>query len=333
MNGLNDMIIKWGIVGLGNMANAFAKAISETTNSKLICVASKSKPKLELFAKNFDIATSNRFSNYSELIRSKEIDAVYISTLNNTHVELLLECVKNDKKILCEKPLATNLDQANLAFKGLEKKKNSFYEAIAYRSHPQTENLLETIQRGEIGEIIKIESSFGFKIKRIKKDSRLFSKKLGGGAILDVGCYPVSFFNLFKKKKGSLELIKASGTFSITGVDDEAEAEFLLDKNIVANCKVSFKENLANSCKIYGTKGSIIIPSPWLPPVKSYIEVFDNNFYYKSFTTSKKSVYAIQAEKISNLFIKKQEKKLYQVNIDESVEITDILDKWRLSLV
>ena len=55
MNGLNDMIIKWGIVGLGNMANAFAKAISETTNSKLICVASKSKPKLELFAKNFDI--------------------------------------------------------------------------------------------------------------------------------------------------------------------------------------------------------------------------------------------------------------------------------------
>ena len=201
MNGLNDMIIKWGIVGLGNMANAFAKAISETTNSKLVCVASKSKTKLELFAKNFNILSSNRFSNYSELIRSKEIDAVYISTLNNTHVELLLECVKNDKKILCEKPLATNLDQANLAFKGLEKKKNSFYEAIAYRSHPQTENLLETIQRGEIGEIIKIESSFGFKIKRVKKDSRLFSKKLGGGAILDVGCYPVSFFNLFKKKK------------------------------------------------------------------------------------------------------------------------------------
>ena len=123
MNGLNNMIVKWGIVGLGNMANAFAKAISETTNSKLVCVASKSKTKLELFAKNFNILSSNRFSNYSELIRSKEIDAVYISTLNNTHVELLLECVKNDKKILCEKPLATNLDQANLAFKALEKKK------------------------------------------------------------------------------------------------------------------------------------------------------------------------------------------------------------------
>jgi len=127
MNGLNNMIVKWGIVGLGNMANAFAKAISETTNSKLVCVASKSKTKLELFAKNFNILSSNRFLNYSELIRSKEIDAVYISTLNNTHVELLLECVKNDKKILCEKPLATNLDQANLAFKALEKKKKTHF--------------------------------------------------------------------------------------------------------------------------------------------------------------------------------------------------------------
>ena len=333
MNGLNDMIIKWGIVGLGNMANAFAKAISETTNSKLICVASKSKPKLELFAKNFDIATSNRFSNYSELIRSKEIDAVYISTLNNTHVELLLECVKNDKKILCEKPIAVNLDQANLAYNALEQKKDSFYEAIAYRSHPQTINLFQTIARDEIGDIKKIVSTFGFKIKRIKKDSRLFSKKFGGGTILDIGCYPVSFFNLFKKENENIKLLKSNGTFAITGVEDDTEAEFLIGKNIVANCKISFKTNLKNSCTIYGTKGTINIPSPWLPPVKSYIEVFNDNFYYKSFTTSKKSVYAIQAEKISNLFIKKQEKKLYQVNIDESVEIADILDKWRLSLV
>ena len=126
MNGLNNMIVKWGIVGLGNMANAFAKAISETTNSKLICVASKSKPKLELFAKNFDIATSNRFSNYSELIRSKEIDAVYISTLNNTHVELLLECVKNDKKILCEKPLGASLQDAKDMTQGMRRIQDEF---------------------------------------------------------------------------------------------------------------------------------------------------------------------------------------------------------------
>ena len=333
MNGLNDMTIKWGIVGLGNMANIFAKAIKETDNSELVCIASKSRTKLELFAKNFDIKLSNKFTNYSELIKSKKIDAIYISTLNNSHVELLLECVKNNKKILCEKPLAMDIMQANLAFDAIKKNEISFYEAIAYRSHPQTENLLQTIARGEIGDIKKIDSTFGFKIKRIKKDSRLFSKKLGGGTILDIGCYPVSFFNLFKKENENIELIKSSGTFSITGVEDDTEAEFLIGKNIVANCKISFKTNLKNSCTIYGTKGTINIPSPWLPPIKSYIEIFNDNFYYKSFITSKKSVYAVQVEKISSLFIKKKIKKLHQVNIDESVEITDILDKWRLSLV
>ena len=76
MNGLNDMTIKWGIVGLGNMANIFAKAINETDNSELVCIASKSKTKLELFAKNFDIKSLHKFTNYSELIKSKKIDAI-----------------------------------------------------------------------------------------------------------------------------------------------------------------------------------------------------------------------------------------------------------------
>jgi predicted dehydrogenase len=327
------MIIKWGIVGLGNMANIFANAVGETDNSILVCIASKSKTKLEPFAKKFNIKSSHMFTNYSELIKSKEIDAIYISTLNNSHVELLLECVKNNKKILCEKPVAMNINQVNLASEAIKKNKILFYEAIAYRSHPQTENLLKTIKRGEIGDIQKINSSFGFKIKRIKKDSRLFSKELGGGAILDIGCYPVSFFNLFKKENENIELLKSKGTFSITGVEDDTEAEFLIGKNIVANCKISFKNNLKNSCTVYGTKGTINIPSPWLPSVKSYIEIINNDSYYKNFISSKKSVYAIQVENISNLFIKNEIKKSYHVHINESVEITNILDKWRASLI
>ena len=327
------MIIKWGIVGLGNMANTFARSISEVHNSKLISIASKTNNKLELFAKNFNIKSSQMFTNYSELIKSNEIDAVYISSLNNTHVDLILECVKNNKKILCEKPMGMNLNQANLAFDAIKKHQTPFFEAIAYRSHPQTDSLLQLIERGEIGEIQKIDSSFGFKIKRIKKDSRLFSKKLGGGAILDVGCYPVSFLNLFKKKNEVIKLIKSNGTFSITGVDNETEAEFLVGKNILAKCKISFKENLKNSCTIYGTKGTINVPSPWLPSVKSYIEIFNNNSYYKNFISTKKSIYALQIENISNLFLKNKRIKSIQVNINESVEIINILDNWRRSLL
>ena len=114
-------MINWGIVGLGNMANIFAKSLLEVENSKLISIASKSKYKLDVFARDFKIKTENKHNNYIDLIKSKEIDAVYISTLNNTHVDLILECVKNNKKILCEKPIALSLDQAKLAFDAIFK--------------------------------------------------------------------------------------------------------------------------------------------------------------------------------------------------------------------
>ena len=325
-------MIKWGIVGLGNMANIFANAINEVQNSKLISVASQSKSKLDSFAKNFRIKPENKFKNYIDLINSEEIDAVYISTLNNTHVDLILECAKKNKKILCEKPLGLNLDQANLAKEAINKNNILFYEAIAYRSHPQTKKILELIYSGEIGKINKIKACFGFKIKRIKKDSRLFNKDFGGGAILDVGCYPISFFNLFCKKNDQLKLIKSKGTFSSTGVEDESEAEIMIGKDIEANCKVSFKENLDNSCKIYGEKGSISIPTPWLPPQKSYFEIINNNSYYKKFITSERSVYASQIENISNLFIKNLKIDSNSVDITESIEIMKILDEWKLNL-
>ena len=227
-------MIKWGIVGLGNMANVFANAINTTENSKLISVASNSKNKLDVFQKKFKIKNENVHSNYKDLIKSKNVDAIYISTLNNTHVDLILECAENNKKILCEKPIGLDLGQANLALKSINKNKIQFYEAIAYRSHIQTEKIIKLININEIGEILKIEAFFGFKVKRINKESRLFSKDLGGGAILDVGCYPISFFNLFCKQNEQLKFIKSQGTFSSTGVDDHSEAQLLIGKNIEA---------------------------------------------------------------------------------------------------
>ena len=86
-------MINWGIVGLGNMANIFAQSIKETKNARLISIASKSNYKLEKFSKNFSIKTENRFTNYEELLKSKTIEAIYISTLNNTHVDLILNSV------------------------------------------------------------------------------------------------------------------------------------------------------------------------------------------------------------------------------------------------
>ena len=326
-------MINWGIIGLGSMGNAFANAITEVKNSKLIGIASKSNNKLHTFSKKFKIKPENCFIDYEDLLKSNEIDAIYISTLNDTHVDLILKCVENNKKILCEKPIGLNLNQAILAFETIKKHNSFFYEAIAYRSHPQTQNLLELIDNNAIGKIYKIESSFVFKVRKIKNDSRLFNKNSGGGAILDLGCYPISFFNLFANENNKIDFISAEGTNCSTGVDYDAKIKLRIGSNIEAIGSVSFKENLSNDCKIYGEKGKITIPSPWLPPKKSYIEVENSSSYYKKFTSSEKTIYATQIDNISNLFIQKSPDKKNNVNIDESIEIMKILDNWMNNLL
>ena len=323
-------MIKWGILGLGNMANHFAKAIKEIDNAILVSVASKSKIKLIKFSKDHGISKDFIFNDYKELIKSNSVDSIYISTLNNTHNDLILECVKNNKNILCEKPMGISADEANVVYEKLKHSSVFFNEAIAYRSHPQTIELLKLIQKNEIGKIKKIESSFGFKIRKINKKSRFFNAELGGGAILDLGCYPISFFQLFLNENEKLKLINAEGSFVSTGVDNYAKINFLSEQNIELNVKISLKENLENNCKIYGTDGIIIVPAPWLPPKKSYLEIIKDNSYYKKFTITDKSVYAIQIENVSNKFnkIKDKENKLL-VDINSSVDIMKILDLWR----
>ena len=326
-------MINWGIIGLGNMANKFAEAIKEIKNAKLVSIASKSTLKLNRFGDTFKIDSDNRHNNYNKLINSNNIDAIYIATLNNTHKELIVECAKRKKKILCEKPMAINYIEATECYKYIKKFNTQFNEAIAYRSHPQTYEILKLIKSGEIGDINLIESSFGFKARRIKTGSRLFNKKLGGGAILDLGCYPISFFNLFCNNKNELKFIDSKGSFALTNVDDFAEINFFIGENIEANAKVSLKENYNNSCIIYGNQGYIKIPSPWLPEKKSYIEIFKKNSSYKKFISTNKSVYAHQIESISSRFgnLKNENNKLL-VDIDESNKIMKILSHWSNNL-
>lgn len=322
-------MIKWGVVGLGNMANQFANAVKKLKNAKLVAAASKSEIRLKNFSKEHKISDNYLFNSYNDLINSNIIDAVYISTLNNTHIELIDKCVENKKNILCEKPIGINIKEVKSIYEKIKKTKIYFNEAIAYRSHPQTIELKKLIDENEIGKIKKIESSFGFKVRKIDKNSRLFNKDLGGGAILDIGCYPISFFNLFVDKKDELKFIKVDGTSAITGVDNYAKISLLSEKNIELNAKVSLKENFENICTIYGTKGTIILPNPWLPSKKSYIEVNRDNSYYKKFINSQKNVYSIQIENVSNRFNNNKNKESdLLVDIDESLKTMKILDKW-----
>jgi len=327
-------MIKWGILGLGKMANQFAKAISETDNAKLVGIASLNYKRLSFFSEKYQIKNNYKFNNYEDILKSADIDAVYISTLNNSHFNLILKAAEHKKHILCEKPMTMTYEEAENASILIKKNKIFFMEAIAYRSHPQTNSIIKIINDGEIGKIKSINSSFGFHVKKIKPESRLFKKLFGGGAILDIGCYPLSFVSLFCNIKSDIIIESAKGSFCETGVDDFAEANLLLNDNIKAYVEISFKKNLENNSIIYGEKGHVIIPSPWLPEKKSYIEVYKDNRSYKVILDFNKSVYAQQIFNVSNLIINKSiEGKFPNISLPESLKISKLLKEWSKRIV
>ena len=322
-------MMKWGVIGLGHMAHQFAESMKEIDNAKLISISSSSNSKLKNFGDKYSIEKNNRFNQYQDIINSAA-DAVYISTLNYTHSSLIKILINSNKKVLCEKPFVINYNEALELSEIIKEDQNNFYEAIAYRSSPQIISLLNLIKDGEIGKIYKIESTFGFRVRRVNPKSRLFNKKTGGGAILDVGCYPVSFVNLFNENGKKLEIKSVKGSLSKTGVDDHAELIGTTNGDIQIELKVSLKNHYKNNCIIYGSNGVIKIPSPWLPEKKTYLEVYKDKSYYKKFVTSDKSVYSNQTNEITKNFLKlKTINSDLLVNIDESVEIAKILTSWR----
>ena len=313
-------MISWGIIGFGRMGRQYVDCFKIKSDLfRLSGISSKTSS---------NIKELNFYNSYEDLIKVKEIDAIYISTLNNTHRDLVILANNYNKKILCEKPLGMNFSEVQELHSLLKKKEEIFLEAIAYRAHPIIPTIFEILNDKEIGQIKKIESTFGFKVRKIKKESRLFNKKVGGGAILDLGCYPLSFFNLFDKKK-DIKVIKSKFELCETDVDIDGEISLKIDSKIDAIGKVSLRENLENKCRIHCENALITIPSPWLPTNKTFIEIETKSRYYKRLISSNKNVYQHLLEASSIFFLKKEKKSKFLVGIDESLKISEIIDSWK----
>ena len=327
-------MVNWGILGLGNMGNKFATAIKEIDNAKLISVASLDKSRLNKFQKDHEIKKENCFNNYNQILESKNIDAIYISSLNNTHFDLVMKAIEQKKHILCEKPMSIDSIEAKTIFNELKKTNILFSEAFAYRTHPQSKTLYNLIKKNIIGKINKVEISFGFEAKREDPNSRLFKKEFGGGSILDVGCYTSSLCLFIVNAIGTDDIAKfkinnIKGSFASTGVDSSAYANLIFNEDLMMDIKCSVKQDMLNNCIIVGSKGKLIVPSPWLPEIKSYIEIHIGQDYYKKFTTSKFSIYANQIYSFSNKILNNDgENSDLLMTYKESLINMKIIDKW-----
>ena len=262
--------IKWGIIGPGNIANNFADGLTNSYSGQLVSIASKSEERRKNFGDKYDIHSDFRFDSYEDIINSEHIDAIYISTPHNLHAEWTIKAAGKGKHVLCEKPGAVNLNEGKKIIEAVKEAGVFYMEGFMYRCHPQIPKLLEIIKNKTIGEIELIETSFGYDTGKTIPESRIFNKELTGGAILDVGLYPISFSRLISgvatgEKFLEPNFINAEGRIGDTGVDEVAHANLEFKNGIKAKVSTAIRESMKNNAIILGSEGTIELPDPWMP--------------------------------------------------------------------
>ena len=337
--------INWGVIGLGNIAQKFLESFSEVKNANLVAIASNDKYKLEENKSKFNINKDFAFNDYEELIMCNKVDIVYISLPNSLHFFWIKKCIENKKKFLVEKPATLNFQEA-INLKSIIKNNNLFFaEGFMYRYDPLIIKIIDLIKSNEIGDLISLESSFGvniltkknfllFKKKRkINKNSRQFSKQLGGGCILDLGCYPTSLTILMASLIKNLdytnfEIKVLNREIGETDVDINSEAEIIFQNGFKSNVKASFKNNLGNNTLVKGKNGEINIKNTF-QGIKE-IEVNLKNKTYKINRKINKNIYAIEIENISQNILEQKSTVMYPgMKIEETFINMKILESWR----
>lgn len=208
--------INWAILGPGTIAEDFACAINEV-NGSIYAVGSRKLEKAETFAKKHNVEKA--YGNYEEMLKDEKIDVVYISTPHSNHYEYIIESLKNNKHVFCEKAITVNGKQLKEIVELAESKNLIVAEAMTIYHMPLYKKLKSMINRGKLGKLKMIQASFG-SCKENDPTNRFFNKDLAGGALLDIGTYALSFTRYFLSSNPE-EILTTVKKFE-TGVDEQS---------------------------------------------------------------------------------------------------------------
>ncbi len=252
-------MMRWGIVGTGRIAATFAEALEASEGAFLQAVASRARSTAVAFATTHGAPDAH--ASYAELLDNPAVDAVYVATPHPMHAEWAIQALRAGKHVLCEKPMGMNHAEVMAATYAARQHQRVLMEAFMYRCHPQTERIAALVADGSIGEVRHLTAQFGYHAA-FDEQSRLFANALGGGGILDVGCYPVSFARLIL---GEPDSVQAHGHLGGSGVDEWSAAQLCYAGGTSAQVATSIGVLLDNTVTIYGTQGRIHVANPWLP--------------------------------------------------------------------
>lgn len=252
---MTDHRWRWGIVGPGAIAHGFAEGMTLVADGVITAVASRSADRAEAFGGEFDI--EKRYGDYRALADDPEVDVAYVATPHSRHEVDTLMLVEAGKHVLCEKPFALNAAQAQRMVDAARAAGVFLMEAMWSRFLPSYRLLAEVLAEGRIGEPLLVEADFGFR-RDVVPEERHFDLAQGGGALLDLGVYPVQLCTLVL---GLPERVVADGTVGTTGVDEFVAAVLHHTDDRHGVVKASIRVPLSCTARIAGTEGTIDLPA------------------------------------------------------------------------
>lgn len=244
-------MIRWGILGAGNIARKFAADLSLVHDAKLVAVGSRSVEKAADFGKEFD--SSYVHGSYEELALNKDVDVVYVATPHSHHYQHTKLCLENDKAVLCEKAFAVNAREAREMIQLAKERKVFLMEALWTKFLPHYVKMKQLLAEDITGDVHSVLINFGFRPKE-PIPQRLFDPQLAGGTMLDIGIY-----NVFMAMSvlGRPDHIEAHMTPASSGIDAQCAVLFRYNSGAIAQLFSSFTTHLPTEAEISGPKGRL----------------------------------------------------------------------------
>ncbi|ERJ12497.1 Gfo/Idh/MocA family protein [Haloplasma contractile] len=313
--------VKWGIIGTGMIASQFAKGLKVVKNGTLEAVASRTLSKAETFKEAFSAKKAH--GSYEELAKNPDVDVIYIGTPHTYHKENMILCIENGKHVLCEKPFTLNANDAKEVIDLAKKHKVFLMEAMWTKFLPTTREVKKWVNNNLIGKVQMLQANFGFR-SNLQPESRLFNPNLGGGSLLDVGIYPVTYTTMFLGLNP--DQILSVADIGETGVDEQASILLKYKNGSIGSLNSALRTDIGTKAIIYGTDGQIEVDHFFMAERAKLIK---NGEIVEEFIGSfKKNGYEYEAEEVGDCILNKKLES--DVNpLKDTVSILEIMDKIR----
>lgn len=313
---------RWGILATGSIAHQFAQSVHDQPDAELFAVASRTQASADAFGDRWHIP--RRYASYEALANDPDVDIIYIATPHNLHYDNLTMCLEAGKHVLCEKPLTVNADEARRAIALARERGLFLMEALWTRCIPAVRTAFEWIRAGKIGDVRLVHAHFSWPIP-YDPQARLYAPELAGGALLDMGIYPLTIAYL---ALGRPDQILSHAHLGETGVDELNSAIWVYDRG--AHAVLTSTQRLYRPAEAFisGTEGyiklhhsflhakTLTLQNSWDGPQQVFNIPYESNGYIYQVREVQECLRAGKLE--SDL-----------VPLDESLDLMSLMDEMR----